>query len=200
MRGTCSLLSSRWRTAISVQTSWKHVSRVYSTTGPRSLPALRWELFWSNTFEDEMFPPAGAALLPSIMKTNYISKPEKPYHMNSLLYLLLKKMAGRWKVVCAELWYVLLYQLHVRPLNSPSAKINLAVWLYVVAPSMACLSHPCANAVAVNVSIRRVHHSPGQQMINNRKHSGQRHRVLGKFIIMIVNQELCWVNELILAH
>ena len=55
---------------------------VYSPTGPVTLPSLRWELFRSKNLEGEMLPPTRAALLPHIMRANYITMRDKSYHTN----------------------------------------------------------------------------------------------------------------------
>ena len=59
----------------------KFVCQVYSTTGPRSLPALRWELFRSKNLEGEMLPPTRASLLRHIKRANYIAMRDKSYHV-----------------------------------------------------------------------------------------------------------------------
>lgn len=40
------------------------VCRVYSSTGPTTIPELRWELFRSKYLEGDMLPPTRAALMP----------------------------------------------------------------------------------------------------------------------------------------
>ena len=59
----------------------KFVCQVYSTTGPRSLLALRWELFRSKNLEGEMLPPTRASLLPHIKRANHIAMRDKSYHV-----------------------------------------------------------------------------------------------------------------------
>ena len=58
------------------------VCRVYSSTGPKSLPSLRWELFRSKHLEGEMLPPTRAALLPHILRANYIMMRDRSYQTN----------------------------------------------------------------------------------------------------------------------
>ncbi len=58
------------------------VCRVYSSTGPPTLPSLRWELFRSKNLEGEMLPPTRAALLPHILRANYITLRDKSYKVN----------------------------------------------------------------------------------------------------------------------
>ena len=58
------------------------VCRVYCSTGPATLPMLRWELFRSKNLEGEMLPPTRAALLPHITRANYIAMRDKSYPMN----------------------------------------------------------------------------------------------------------------------
>lgn len=55
------------------------VCRVYCSTGPTTIPALRWELFRTKNLEGEMLPPTRAALLPHITRVNYISMRDKSY-------------------------------------------------------------------------------------------------------------------------
>jgi hypothetical protein len=55
------------------------VCSVYSTSGPRSLPALRWDLFRSKNLEGEMLPPTRGALLPHLTRANYMSMRDKSY-------------------------------------------------------------------------------------------------------------------------
>ena len=55
------------------------VCRVYSSTGPTTLPSLRWELFRSKNLEGEMLPPTRAALLPHIIPANYVTLQDKSY-------------------------------------------------------------------------------------------------------------------------
>jgi hypothetical protein len=58
------------------------VCQVYCSTGPTTLPALRWELFRSKNLEAEMLPPTRAALFPHITRSNYIAMRDKSYCMN----------------------------------------------------------------------------------------------------------------------
>ena len=58
------------------------VCRVYCSTGPIALPALRWELFRSKNLEGEMLPPTRSALLPHILRANYIAMRDKSYLVN----------------------------------------------------------------------------------------------------------------------
>ena len=60
----------------------RFVCRVYSSTGPTTLPALRWELFRSKNLEGEMLPPTRATLLPHIMRANYMSMRDKSYSVD----------------------------------------------------------------------------------------------------------------------
>ena len=55
------------------------VRSVYSSTGPKTLPDLRWELFRLKNLEGEKLPPTRGALLPHIMQANYISMRDKMY-------------------------------------------------------------------------------------------------------------------------
>ncbi len=55
---------------------------VYSSTGTKSLPSLRWDLFQSKNLEGEMLPPTRAALLPHIIRANYITMRDKSYKTN----------------------------------------------------------------------------------------------------------------------
>ena len=55
------------------------VCRVYSSKGPTTLPSLRWELFRSKNLEGEVLPPTRAALLPHIIRANYITMRDKSY-------------------------------------------------------------------------------------------------------------------------
>ena len=51
----------------------KFVCCVYSSTGPTSLRALRWEMFRSRNLEGGVLPPTQAAvLLPHITRVNYV--------------------------------------------------------------------------------------------------------------------------------
>lgn len=57
----------------------RFVCRVYSSSGPTTLPSLRWELFRSKNLEGEMLPPTRGALLPHILRANYITMRDKSY-------------------------------------------------------------------------------------------------------------------------
>ena len=59
--------------------SSRFVCQVYSSMGEVDLPALRWELFQTKNFEGEMLPPTRPALLPHIIRANYISMRDKSY-------------------------------------------------------------------------------------------------------------------------
>ena len=52
---------------------------VYSSTSPTSLPLLRWELFRSKILEGDRLPPTRAALLPHIIRANYVTMRDKSY-------------------------------------------------------------------------------------------------------------------------
>ena len=52
---------------------------VYSSTGPTTLPSLRWEQFRSKNLEGEILPPTRAALLPHIIRANYVTMRDKSY-------------------------------------------------------------------------------------------------------------------------
>ena len=56
-----------------------YVWHVYSSTGPTTIPSLRWELFRSKNLEGETLPPTRAALRPHIISTNYITMRDKSY-------------------------------------------------------------------------------------------------------------------------
>ena len=58
----------------------RFVCHVYCSTGPTTLPALRWELFRSKNLEGEMLPPTRAALIPHITRANYIAMRDKSYN------------------------------------------------------------------------------------------------------------------------
>lgn len=58
------------------------VCHVYSSKGPATLPSLRWELFQSKNLVGEMLPPTRAALLPHIMRANYMTMRDKSYPEN----------------------------------------------------------------------------------------------------------------------
>ena len=60
----------------------RFVCQVYSSSGPITLPALRWQLFRSKNLEGEMLPPTRAALLPHIIRSNYIAMRDKSYVTN----------------------------------------------------------------------------------------------------------------------
>lgn len=55
------------------------VCHVYSSKGPSTLPALRWQMFRTKTLEGEMLPPTRASLLPHIVRANYIATRDKSY-------------------------------------------------------------------------------------------------------------------------
>lgn len=55
------------------------VCHVYSSTGHTTLIMLRWELFGSKNLEGEVLPLTRAALLPHIIRTNYIDMKDKSY-------------------------------------------------------------------------------------------------------------------------
>ena len=55
------------------------VCQVYSSSGLTAIPALRWELFRSKNLEGEMLPPTRAALLPHLMRANYMAMRDKTY-------------------------------------------------------------------------------------------------------------------------
>ena len=55
------------------------ICSVYSLTGSTTLPSLRWELFRSKNVEGEMLPSTRAALLPHIIRANYVSIRNKSY-------------------------------------------------------------------------------------------------------------------------
>ena len=46
------------------------VCDVYYSTGSRTIPSLRWEVFRTRNLEGEMLPPTHAALLPHIICAN----------------------------------------------------------------------------------------------------------------------------------
>ena len=56
----------------------------YSDTpaSPDTVPSLRWHLFRSKNFEGENLPPTRAALLPHIVRVNYICMRDKSYTVN----------------------------------------------------------------------------------------------------------------------
>ena len=58
------------------------VCRVYCMSGPRNLPALRWEMFRSRNLEGESLPPTRATILPHITRANYIAMRDKSYTSN----------------------------------------------------------------------------------------------------------------------
>lgn len=60
----------------------RFVCQVYSSSGPSTIPALRWQLFRSKNLEGEMLPPTRAALLPHISRANYIASRDKSYDTN----------------------------------------------------------------------------------------------------------------------
>jgi hypothetical protein len=53
--------------------------RVYGKQGPENLPSLRWYLFQTKNAEGEMLPPTRAALLPHILRANFIATRDKSY-------------------------------------------------------------------------------------------------------------------------
>ena len=55
----------------------RFVCRVYCMSGPRNLPALRWEMFRSRNLEGESLPPTRATILPNITRANYIAMRDK---------------------------------------------------------------------------------------------------------------------------
>ena len=55
------------------------VCQVYKSHGPKTLPALRWELFRTKNLEGEMVPPTRASLLPHLVRANYITMRDKSY-------------------------------------------------------------------------------------------------------------------------
>ena len=58
----------------------KFVCHVYCATGTiTEVPKLRWELFRSKNLEGEKLTPTRGALLPHILRANYISMREKLY-------------------------------------------------------------------------------------------------------------------------
>jgi len=58
------------------------VCKVYRSSGPTTIPALRWELFRSKNLEGEMLPPTRSALLPHIIRANYVTMRDKSYPSN----------------------------------------------------------------------------------------------------------------------
>ena len=52
---------------------------IYSSTGPTTLPSLRWELFRSKNLEGEMLLPIRAALLPHIIRDIIVTVRDKSY-------------------------------------------------------------------------------------------------------------------------
>ena len=57
----------------------KFVCSVYSSGGPTTIPALRWELFRSRNLEGEKLPPTRATLMPHILHTNFVAMRDKSY-------------------------------------------------------------------------------------------------------------------------
>jgi hypothetical protein len=55
------------------------VCLVYCSSGPKSLPALRWHLFRTKNQEGEMLPPTRSALLPHILRANFVAMRDKSY-------------------------------------------------------------------------------------------------------------------------
>ena len=53
--------------------------KVYSDLGIKSLPQLRWELFRTRNLEGESLPPTRAAILPHIIRANYVCMRDKSY-------------------------------------------------------------------------------------------------------------------------
>ena len=53
-----------------------------TSTSPDTVPSLRWHLFRSKNFEGENLPPTRAALLPHIVRVNYICMRDKSYTVN----------------------------------------------------------------------------------------------------------------------
>jgi len=60
----------------------RFVCQVYSSSGLITLPALRWQLFRSKNLEGEILLPTRAALLPHIIRSNYIAMRDKSYVTN----------------------------------------------------------------------------------------------------------------------
>jgi hypothetical protein len=74
------------------------VCRVYCSTGPTTLPALRWELFRFKNLEEEMLAPLE---VPNYTISHVqITSPCVINHTvrTAQLFLLLNKMAGVWKM------------------------------------------------------------------------------------------------------
>ena len=55
------------------------VCRVYCSSGPSTLPALRWEMFRARNLEGERLPPTRAAIVPHVTRANYIAMRDKSY-------------------------------------------------------------------------------------------------------------------------
>ena len=55
------------------------VCSMYNSVWPRTLPALRWELFRSKNLEGEMRPPTRSSFLPHLRRVNYVSLRDKSY-------------------------------------------------------------------------------------------------------------------------
>ena len=53
------------------------VCNVYSAVGLTAIPAVLWHLFRSKNLEGEMLPPTRAALLPHLMRENYMAMRDK---------------------------------------------------------------------------------------------------------------------------
>ena len=56
------------------------VCDVYYSTGYRTIPSLRWEVFRTRNLEGEMLPSTRAALLPHITCANYITMRDKSHY------------------------------------------------------------------------------------------------------------------------
>ena len=57
----------------------RFVCRVYCSSEPSTLPALRWEMFRSRNLEGESLPPTRAAILPHVTRANYIAMRDRSY-------------------------------------------------------------------------------------------------------------------------
>ncbi len=58
------------------------VCSIYSSTGSKTLPQLRWELFKSKNLEGEKLPPTHGTLLPHILRSKDISMRDKGYTLS----------------------------------------------------------------------------------------------------------------------
>lgn len=58
------------------------VCHEYCSTGPTTLPALKWKMFRTKNVDREMLPPTRAALIPHITHANYIAMRDKSYPIN----------------------------------------------------------------------------------------------------------------------